>query len=70
MKLINQFRNGARVRRRISYSDFAALSRQKAAQYTLAGQAAVLIDRDADTWQIVTIDDRVPSQFTPTTEEV
>lgn len=69
MKLISQFRNGARVRRKISYSDFATLARQKCAQYTLAGSAAILVDRAADTWQVVTIDDTVPNRIPNTTEE-
>jgi hypothetical protein len=75
VKILSPFRNGARVKRRISYSDFATLSRQKSAQYTVAGAAVILIDRDTDTWQAVKIDDTAPSRIplvsdeTPTVKE-
>jgi hypothetical protein len=69
MKIASQFRNGARVKRRISYADFAALSRQKAAQYSISGVPVVLTDREKDTWQVVVIDDNVPSRITEAVEE-
>jgi hypothetical protein len=69
MKFTNQFRNGAKIIRRISYADFAALSRQKAAQYSIAGQAAVLIDREKDIWQRVQIDDKAPSKIPSVNQE-